>query len=362
MRLWLLTLVVSQLAWGGADNRISLSAEQIEHLGIRTAKPETVAALPLARVPGRVVLPPAKEFVVSATQAGVLANVAVPVGSKVTHGQSLATLRSSDLLAVQKVLLDAAATFQLSQARLKRDETLLKEGVIPRLRWQETQGDFDKASSALNAAEQTLLAAGFAQVDLNRLKTSRHLDSALAVRSPVDGVVLERMAVVGQRVDLLAPLFRIGQLDELWLELDMPQERLYEVRAGDQVLLETPKASARVIEVGQNVNPQNQSALVRAKVDSGIYGLRPGMNVNVQLMHNSTDLIVRMPSAALVSREGKSYVFVRTAAGFEAREIAVAGQEVHSVVIHEGIKNGETVAVQGVVALKAAWLGMGEGE
>jgi cobalt-zinc-cadmium efflux system membrane fusion protein len=362
--LFLLVLMCLSLAVTAtaAENVVRLSAEQIGHLGVRTVAPEAVAALPLARAPGRVVLPPAKEFVVSALQSGVVGHVNVPVGVKVAKGQVLAQIRSADLLDMQRALLNAASEFGLAQAKLHRDQTLLQEGVISRLRWQETRSDFDKAQADLGAAEQTLLASGMSPADVKRLKSTHKLDSLLEVRAPIDGVVLERMAVVGQRVDVLAPLFRIGKLDELWLEVDMPQERLREIRIDDRVTVDNPKASARIVEVGQNVDPQSQSALVRAVVDQGTAELRPGMHVNVQLMHRSTDRLFRIPVAALFSHEGRNYVFVKVSEGFAARAVAVAGQEAYGIVVHEGLEPGEAVAVQGVAGLKAAWLGIGEGE
>lgn len=363
MRLVFLAMLLGLCAAGlAAEKPVRLTAEQAQHLGIRTAKPEEVAALPLARAPARVVLPPQKEFVVSSPQVGVISNVAVPLGVKVKKGEVLARIQSPDLLTLQRELLDAASDFSLARARLKRDETLLEEGIISRLRWQETKGDFDKAQAALQAAEQTLAASGLGRSEIQRLENDRQLSSLVEVRAPIDGVVLERLAVVGQRVDRLTPLFRIGKLDELWLEVDMPQERLHEVKIGDRISVENFRATARIIEVGQHVDPRSQTALVRAVVEQGGDELRPGMQINVQLMHKSTDLIFRVPVAAVFSYEGKNYVFVKTAGGFEAREVAVAGQEPYNVVVHEGLRPGEEVAVQGVAALKAAWLGMGEGE
>lgn len=359
--LFLLCLAFGSVAMA-RDTLLKLTPDQIEHIGVRTALPETVSAMPLIRAPGRVVLPPAKEFVVSALQAGVLSQVSVPLGVKVAKSQILAQIRSTALLDVQRSLIDAESAFSVAQAKLSRDDTLLREGVISRLRWQETRSDYDRAQATMRAAEQTLLASGMTAPEVEKLKSSHQLDSLMEVRAPTDGVVLERMAVVGQRVDALAPLFRLGKLDELWLEVDMPQERLHEVRIGDRVNVESPKATARIIEVGQNVDPQSQSALVRAVVDQGAAELRPGMHINVQLMHRSTDHIVRVPAAAVFYHESRSYVFVKVAGGFEAREIAVAGQEAYNITLHEGLKPGDAVAVQGVAALKAAWVGMGEGQ
>jgi cobalt-zinc-cadmium efflux system membrane fusion protein len=81
------------------------------------------------------------------------------------------------------------------------------------------------------------------------------------------------------------------------------------------------------------------------------------MHVNVQTMHRSTDRIFKVPVAAVFSHEGRNYVFVKRLAGYEAVEVAVAGQEAYSMVLHEGLQGGEAVVVQGVAGLKAAWLG-----
>jgi cobalt-zinc-cadmium efflux system membrane fusion protein len=352
---WL--LVASAAA--AAEALIRLTHEQTAHAGIRTALAEPVAAMPLARAPGRVVLPPAEEFAVSALQGGFISRVNVPVGATVSKGQTLAEIRSNTLLEVQRALLDAVSKLNVAQAKSNRDQTLLREGIISRLRWQETKSDFDQAQAALHEAEQTLANSGASPADIERLKTSRRLDAILKIRAPADGIVLERLAVVGQKVDALTPLFRVGKLDQLWLELNVPQERLHEAKIGDRVTVEDPKATARIIEIGQSVDPKSQSALVRAVVEQHGGKLLPGMNINVQLMHRSTDAILRVPAAAVFAHQGRQYVFVKTGEGYEAREILVAGQEIYRVVVHEGLKPGEDIVIQGVAALKAAWLGIG---
>jgi cobalt-zinc-cadmium efflux system membrane fusion protein len=284
--------------------------------------------------------------------------VNVPLGVKVAKGQVLAEIDSVALVDLQRSLVDASAVYGVAASRLNRDEILLREGVISKMRWQETQSDFERAQATLRAAEQTLLASGIAQTDIDRIKTSTtQINGIYKVVAPEDGMVLDRMAMVGQRVDAFSPLFRIGKLDVLWLEVDMPQERLKEARIGDRVTVENQKVRARIIEISQSVDPQSQSTVVRALVESGAERLRPGMHVNVQTMHRSTDRIFKVPVAAVFSHEGRNYVFVKRLAGYEAVEVAVAGQEAYSMVLHEGLQGGEAVVVQGVAGLKAAWLG-----
>ena len=344
------------------EDLIKINAEQEQHIGIRTLKPEVIASVPLTRAPARVTLPPQNEYIVSASQAGLISRVEVAMGMKIVAGQILAQIQSPSLLGLQRDVLDAVTGYNLAKSKLNRDTTLLEEGIIARMRFQETQSDFERYATALKEAEQVLAAAGVSLIDIEALKQSRKLNSFMNVRSPIDGVVLERMVTAGQRVDVLAPLFRLGKLDELWLEIDMPQERMNEVRMGDRVRIENTNGSARITQIGQSVNPGSQSALVRGVIEGKPQTIRPGQNVNVQVSHASSDKLFRLPISALVYQEGKTYLFVRMAGGFSARQVAVASTEERNVVIHEGLQENEQVAVQGVAALKATWTGIGSDE
>lgn len=357
----LMSLCLQGLAQA-SERMLSLTDEQAAHLGVRVILPQRVEFLPLGRAPARVVLPPENEFVVGAPLSGIIENVGVALGANVTQGQVMARIQSPALLEMQKTLLDAASESSVAKARLERDETLLKEGVIARMRWLETRSQYERAEAALKTAEQTLTVSGFSLKEIRDIESSHKLNSLITIRAPVSGTVLERVAVVGQRVELLSPLFRVGRLETLWLEVAMPQERIHEVVVGDSIKLESPTATAKIIQVSRNVDPGSQTTLVRAVVQQGADGLHPGMNVNVQLQHGSREPLFRLPLAALFVHEARHYVFVKTASGYEARKVEIAGEESHGAVIHEGLQADDKVVVEGVAGLKAAWQGMGEGE
>ena len=100
--------------------------------------------------------------------------------------------------------------------------------------------------------------------EIDRLGKTHQLSSQLNVHSPISGIVMERMAVAGERIDILAPLYRIANLDELWLEINIPHERIGSIKVGDQVLIENTPISAEITLLGQSVNPENQTILARA--------------------------------------------------------------------------------------------------
>lgn len=357
-------LIVILSLWAGTiaavEDVVKLDAEEIEHLGIRTISPTRIDSLPLARAPGRIVVPPQHEFLVSAPQAGLISRVDVALGTNVRAGQVLAELQSPSWVGQQRELLDAVTEFDLADRQLQRDQTLLDEGIIAKMRWQETKSRYDIAQTKLRQAEQVLTLSGMSEQRLHQLEQTRRLSESLELRSPIDGVLLERMAVAGQRVDILTPLFKVASLRELWLEIDMPQERVHEIRIGDRVTLDSPRIKARITQVSRNISPTSQSVLVRSVIEGRSQGVMPGQNVTVTIAHASTDNIVRLPISALVNHEGKQYMFVRVPAGFEARKVAVASVEARDVIVHEGLQPGECVVIQGTAALKASWLGIGE--
>jgi len=98
---------------------------------------------------------------------------------------------------------------------------------------------------------------------------------------------------------------------------------------------------------------------VRAALDQGPTRLRPGQLVTVRFAEPEAQpesrATLSVPAAAIVRSDGVAYVFVRTAAGVEAREVTVAGTTGADVRV-SNVERSDSVAVSGVSALKALWL------
>ena len=62
---------------------------------------------------------------------------------------------------------------------------------------------------------------------------------------PLPAWCMERLAVAGTHIDMMAPLYRIANLDELWLEIAIPQERMGSIKIGDQVVIENSEDHAQ---------------------------------------------------------------------------------------------------------------------
>ncbi len=357
-----LTLFCTNLAADENEDKISLSKVQLYNLGIKLGELKKVESVPLLNAPATVTIPPDQEYVVSTSQAGLVSQVHKTVGDRVTKGQLIAQIKSPELLALQQQYLRSLSERQLTLATYQRDKKLLDEGIIAEKRFQQSRSRHNAANVEVNAARQLLKIAGMSESDIKRLGRSQKLGSKLNIHAPITGVVLERMAVAGERLDMLAPLYRIANLEQLWLEISIPQEQVGMVRVGDKVMVDNSSVAAQINLLTENVNAKNQTVLARAIIKSGKSGLRVGQNVNVHIEHGSKQVAFEIPNSAIAQNGGQAYIFQRTQSGFLVKKIKVIGKQDDNSVISGEFDGTEEVAIRGAVALKANWLGLGSNE
>jgi HlyD family secretion protein len=154
--------------------------------------------------------------------------------------------------------------------------------------------------NAKAAIEQRKAALAQAQIDLDRTE----------IRSPIDGIVIDRKIDVGQTVaaSLQSPtLFRIAEdLRRIQIEAQVDEADIGNVTAGDPVTFTVDayperSMSARVEQVRvaatelQNVVTYT---VVIAATNPDLT-LLPGMTANVQILHGSRDNVLRVPNDAL---------------------------------------------------------------
>lgn len=345
-----------------AAHEITFTPVQMERLGVATAPVTPGRVVQTETLPARVVIPPKQERVVSAPLGGLVTALHAAREEPVQEGAALAEIRSPELVQSQQAFLRAHSTRELAAASLERDRQLYDDGVIPERRYQETRSRFQQARSDLAARRQALLLAGMSEAGVDRLAETGELSGGLRVRSPMDGVVLEKRVRSGQRLQQAAPLYRIARLDPLWLEIRLPVDRLQGVAAGIPVSVPCAGLEATVSRVGRTAEAASQTVLVRAEVAGGESCLRPGQYVETRLEVGAGEGRFRVPEGAVVRNQGKPWVFVRQASGFMPVAVTVHGRREGGAVVSGPLESGQSVAVSGLAAIKGAWAGYGGGE
>jgi cobalt-zinc-cadmium efflux system membrane fusion protein len=338
-----------------AETLIPIDAEQAAKLDIRTVQPQPAEAVPLLSAAARVVVPPGREFMVSAPHAGLASRIDVAVGDTVKAGQVLAQLASPAFLAVQREALQAANEHRLADSVLTREQKLLAEGAIPQRRWEETRSLHDTRAASDNEVRQVLNIAGMSPAEVERLLKTQKLSDRLEIKSPMAGMVLEVRITTGQQVEQLAPLFRVADASRLWLEIDLPPEQVDKIAPGDIARVAGAKLSAKITGVGRQVLPNTHSVVARAELDNGGQRLYPGQTVGVELLRAEAGGVFRLPAQALARQAGASFVFVKQPQGFVPRTVESLGQSGADLILRGALTPDDQVAVQGVAAIKAKW-------
>lgn len=359
---FMLVLLPGLLRAGPAtdDMQIRIDPQQISMLGIEIAPIADSNLVPELSAPARVVVPANHDWLISSSQPGLLVQLHANIGDTIVKGQLLATLDSPNLVMLQRDYLTAENELGLADLEYRRDQALQEQGVITERRWQQTQSMFKDKHAQLDTARQLLIIAGMSRAEIDQLTRTRRLDSRLHIYSPIAGVLLERRATVGARLDNQAPLYRIADLSQLWLEINIPQEALHRVHLGDQIRVQDPQVTATVSLLGQSVNPDNQTVTVRAIIDGRQDLLRAGQNVNVQIVRKTDARYFRVRNTGIAENAERNYIFVRNAEGFRATAVSIMGRQDSETFISAPLTGRELIAETGSVSLKAIWLKLGE--
>ena len=353
----LFTVFISLLAFDVfAAGPITLNQNQQSMLGVQLETIESIDQAWGLRYPAKVVVPNAQLRILSAPFAGITEALLVAEGDSVRKGQVVAIIQSTALLEKLGDYIDAQSQFRLAASELKRDRQLNREGIIPDRRLLETQARYSQARTAADQAGQTLESAGYDEQSLAKIIEQGKISSRLELRAPQDGVVLEQLVSPGEQLEALAPVFRIGQLSPLWLEIHVPLEAVSSIATGMDVQVADPEIMGKVLTIGRMVHGADQGVMVRAEVSDEAGQLRPGQFVEIEIAQGGEGQRFRIPRSALVRNEGQAMIFVQTGEAYQAKNVEVVAEEASKIIIRGDLGPQDRIVVSGTSALKSIWL------
>lgn len=359
----LILILLSLAAAPAAAQDIPLNDTQIGKLGIAVATLPPQKQGELSGLPAQVAIPGDQLHTISTPLAAMVEQVLVGVGDAVQKGQVLARLQSPAFVEAQRSLLQAHMQAQLANENLQRDEQLWKDGIIAESRLRATRSQRNEAAAVLTERRQTLKLFGMTAREIEQLLSGNELSSQLAITAPISGVVLEKSASSGQRLDAATPLFKVAKLSPLALEIQVPLASAANLKVGAAVSIPAFGARGRLSAIGRSLSGGSQTILVRALIDKGTDNLRPGQFVETSIATGSASTRQwNIPNAALARLNDQPVIFVRTASGFRTEKVDILLEGAQDSVVTGNLKGDEQIAVRGVSSLKSSAMGLGGGE
>lgn len=296
------------------------------------------------------------------TEARVRA-VRVSLGQRVRAGEALLELESVLLGEAQSQYLEARGAAELARRAAQRIEALHEEGITSEKEWLQARAERDAADLRVKAAQEKLLRLGHTPAEVDGLaRASAGGRGALVLRAPTAGVVLEMHAVPGELVRPDQSILTVGDLSELWIWADLYEDQLGrvtaakgELRAGVSVKAFPGEVFAGTVNfVGPTMDEKTRTVKVRVAVKNGGGKLRAGMFAAVELYLPGDEEALAVPRSAVLSDEGRAFVFVHHHGDFFIRRPVEPGRaSVDWVEVKAGLAGGETVATTGAFLLKS---------
>ena len=355
-----------------ANSSPTPTATQNSAIETEIVAPQTIAGVIAAT--GKILVPEDRVAVIGPVNEGRIVRLYAGQGTRVRKGQKLADLESADIDQAEadylKALADhenarrsSAAEIKLAQENYDRAKLLYEQRITAGKNLQAAEHDLEAAkaaaensingtNAALIAARRHLLILGLKDSAIDSLSKRTDLASVFSLNSPIDGIVVERNATVGASVGTDANLFKIIDLSRVWIDANVFEKDLQQVRPGQEVKLTVPAFpgstfSGRVILINSVVDPDTRTVKVRTEVANPDGRLKPDMFANVQIVTALNRTAISIPQSAVLNDEGKTVVFIAEGNGYKKRQVQAGIQSNDRVEIVDGLTAGDKVVVKG---------------
>lgn len=194
------------------------------------------------RVSAPCLIEPSQQVAIGTPVTGVLDDVLVKRGAKITKGQTLATLLSHvEKAAVQlaKYKSEQTAAIDLAthkmafaQRKFERRQAMTSDKLMPEQERDDAEADYRLAEAELHVAQENH------QLALYEYQQQQAQLTQKTIRSPLNGVVVEQSSYVGEVVEPNSSsksIVKLAQLDPLRVQVILPQAQFGHIKVGQKV-------------------------------------------------------------------------------------------------------------------------------
>ena len=349
--------VIGILALYGLRARQAFSATEVETVTVAVSRDvQPSAGTPILTASGYVVA--RRKAVVSAKIQGRLSELRVEEGSVVREGEILARLESIDY---EASVARARAAVQRAEAdlgeyrrQLRLSEDLARQKIV-------SEDQREAAASRVKIAE-----AQVAQAAADLAFAEAQLQNTV-IRAPFSGVVVKKMAEVGESVAPIPPgvnistssgaIVALADLATLEVEADVAEANVAKVAGGQpaEVTVEAipdRRYKAVLRQVIPTADRTKATVQVKVTILDKDKDLKPEMSAKVTFLEPEKEQkaetaaaqpVVLVPRAAVVTRDGKSTVFLVRDGQAQARAVVLGTERQGQVIVKAGLRGGETI-------------------
>jgi RND family efflux transporter, MFP subunit len=238
-----------------------------------------------------------------------------------------------------------------------RKGTPLIDITIPE--WVEAQSEYLLLSGTggtptqLKGVLERLRLTGMPEEDIQRLRTSRRIQTRFTLKAPIDGVITAFDLRSGMNISKDKVVAQIQGMDPVWISAAVPESIAYLLKDTSQFDISVPAYPDKAFHAEKwsilpNVDPTTRTLQVRLQVANTDELLKPGMNAWLKLNTQSQQMLL-IPSQAVIDTGKEQRVITVDAEGrFVPKKIQVLHESQQQAGIGSGLNEGDSVVVSGL--------------
>lgn len=177
------------------------------------------------------------------------------------------------------------------------------------------------------------------------------------VNAPISGTIIQKSATIGELAKANKPIYKIANLDTVWVDLTVYRKEASLVKKGLEVIITGDNGSPRVVSHLDYIAPigieDSQTILARATLNNINRIWLPGMYINAVIIYAKKEVAVAVPLTALQRWWDRDVVFLQRGDQYQASPVELGERNDYWVEILSGIKPGDSYVAENSFFLKA---------
>lgn len=315
---------------------VEIPEEKRQMIGVKTTEAAVRPLEKIIRTVGRVEYDEKRLATVNTKLEGWIEKLyADYTGKYVKKGDPLVDIYSPELVATQQEFINTLRWASKPENQSVKSDTAK---VLS-----------NDARAMVEAAKQRLRLWDISDDQIRKIETSKEPMRTLTIYSPVNGYVVQKMAIKGMKVMPGEKLFDVADLSTVWITSDIYEYELPLIKVGDMARLRLSyfpgkEFSSRIDYVYPTLSGETRTAKVRFSIQNPSGQLKPQMftNVEVKIILGKK---LSIPDDAVIDTGTRQIVYVDKGDGsFEPREVLLGIRTEGFREVLRGLKAGEKVA------------------
>ena len=310
-------------------------------------------------MPGVIIPRPDAHATVSPFIEANVDTVLVTVGDRVERGAVLACLTSPEIGVMRAEYDRAGAELAIRERVHERRKALFEDNVISHRTYEEAELDLQTAQVAHIYALEMLRAVGLTELDLSTDSSCccGTTGSAIPLRAPIAGIIVERNAHIGQKVDSGFSLFEIIDPATVWVEGNIFEKDLTSVAEGQQVAVRVSAFDetfeGTIFHIGSILDKETKSVTMLAEIPNRRELLKPGVYAAADIALGERRDALVVPREAVLDDEHLRIVFVNEDGDYHRHVVETGMTSGGFIEVTDGLSPGDIVVTTGNFQLKS---------